>query len=84
MEYLKKTRKEGIVLQLDKSKSLKVYTDTDFSGNWYKVISEFDASTAKLRTESLILYTGCPIVCQSKLQTQSSLSTTEAEYIALY
>ena len=83
VEYLKKTRNKVIILKPDKSKSLEVYADADFSGNWNKETSEFDASTAKSRTGFLILYAGCPIVWQSKLQTQCSLSTTEAEYIAL-
>lgn len=35
------------------------------------------------RTGCVILYTGCLITWFSKLQTEISLSTTEAEYIAL-
>ena len=36
--YLKKTRKQGIVLKPDKSKLLEVYVDADFSGNWSSTI----------------------------------------------
>ena len=32
---------------------------------------------------NVIWYAGCPIYCQSKLQTEIALSTAEAEYIAL-
>jgi len=31
----------------------------------------------------VIMYAGCPVLCQSKLQTEISLFTAEAEYIAL-
>ena len=31
----------------DKSKSLEVYTDADYSGNWYKPTAADNASTAK-------------------------------------
>lgn len=35
------------------------------------------------RTGYVVLYANCPIIWCSKLQTEISLSTTEAEYIAL-
>ena len=35
------------------------------------------------RTGYVIYYGGCPIIWHSKLQSEISLSTTEAEYIAL-
>ena len=44
---------------------------------------EHDASTAKSRTGFVVMYTGCPIIGSSKLQTQVTLSTTEVEYIKL-
>ena len=67
----------------NKSKSLEVYADADFSGNWYKPTAADDASTAKSRSGYLVLYAGCPIIWSSRLQTQVALSTTEAEYISL-
>ena len=57
--------------------------DADCRGNWNKLTSFEDTSTAKSRTGYVIRFTGCPIVWGSKLQTQIVLSTTEAEYIAL-
>ena len=67
----------------NKSKSLEVYADADFSGNWYKPTATDDASTAKSRSGYLVLYASCPIIWSSRLQTQVALSTTEAEYISL-
>jgi hypothetical protein len=50
---------------------------------WNPGIAEGDASTSKSRSGFVIKYAGCPIIWQSKLQTETALSTTEAEYIAL-
>ena len=83
IKYLKKTKHQGIFLTPEKTKSLEVYADADFSGNWYKDTSIHDASTTKSRTGFLIMYVGCPILWCSKLQTQVTLSTTEAEYVSL-
>ena len=83
VKYLKKTKHRGIILDPDRAKSLEVYADADFSGNWNKNAAEHDASTAESRTGYIILYEGCPIIWCSKLQTQVSLSTTEAEYVSL-
>ena len=42
-----------------------------------------DASNVYSRTGFVIRYAGCPILWQSKLQTEIALSTAEAEYIAM-
>ena len=42
-----------------------------------------DVSTAKSRTGYIIMYSKCPLLWASKLQTMVALSTTEAEYMAL-
>ena len=62
VRYLKSTRNKGIVLKPNQEKSLEVYADADFAGNWFKDTAEFDASTAKSRTGFLILYASYPIV----------------------
>ena len=81
--YLKHTRSQGIILKPDSTKSIEVYADADFSGNWNRNTAEYDASTAKSRSGYIILHAGCPIFWSSKLQTQVALSTTEAEYVSL-
>jgi hypothetical protein len=82
-KYLQSTRDEGILLNPDLDKSFEVYADADFAGNWYSKTADEDPSTAKSRTGYVIMYGGCPLLWGSKLQTCISLSTTEAEYVAL-
>ena len=77
------TRSEGIILKPDKLKSIEVYADADFAGNWNINTAEHDASIAKSRSGYIVLYAGCPIIWSSKLQTQVALSTTEVEYVSL-
>ena len=60
-----------------------VFVDADFCGLWDKDTAIHDPSTAKSRTGFIIKYAGCPIIWASRLQTETALSTTEAEYIAL-
>ena len=82
-KYLKHTRSDGIILNPNRLKSIEVYADADFAGNWNINTAEYDASTAKSRSGYIVLYAGCPIIWSSKLQTQVALSTTEAEYVSL-
>jgi hypothetical protein len=81
--YLLATRDKGLILCPDASKALECYADADFAGAWHKDDATFDIDTAKSRSGYLITFAGCPLVWQSKLQTEIALSTTEAEYIAL-
>ena len=57
--------------------------DADFSGNWKVESAMNEPTTSKSRTGWVIKYASCIISWASKLQTQTALSTTEAEYIAL-
>ena len=81
--YLKRTRTLGLKFKPNPSKGFKDYVDADFSGLWNRIEAPTDPSTAKSRAGWIIFYAGCPIIWASRLQTQVSLSTTEAEYIAL-
>ena len=47
----------------------KMYADADFCGNWHHPTAGDGPSTAKFRTGYAILYTGCPIIWCSKMQT---------------
>ncbi len=73
----------GTHFKPDRDKGFKCYCDADFSGNWNKHLAPFDPSTAKSQSGWIIFYAGCPVIWASKLQTQVTLSTTEAEYIAM-
>jgi hypothetical protein len=81
--YLTFTREQGIILDPQDGKSFEVYADTDLCGNWNRSTAMKDVSNAKFRPGYIISFSGCPITCSSKLQTQIALSTTEAEYISL-
>ena len=66
----------------DPNKGLEVYADADFCGLFNPETALFDPVTAKSRTGYIIKYMGCPIIWVSKLQTETTLSTCEAEYTA--
>ena len=82
VRYLIDTKDEGVILDPSNA-SFDCFVDADFCGTWNPETAGGDASTSKSRTGFVIKYAGCPIVWQSKLQTETALSTTEAEYIAL-
>eukprot|EP00957_Ditylum_brightwellii_P211959 15366807-Ditylum_brightwellii.AAC.1 len=62
---------------------LKVPQDINLSGKWFKKIDMTDATNAKSRTGYIITYANWPMLWASKLQTLATLSTIEAEYVAL-
>ena len=87
IQYLLSTRTKdgsykGLLFKIDKSKSIDIYVDASFAGDWDRSWSE-EPSSVFSRTGFVIYYAGCPVVWMSKLQTEISLSTTESEYIAL-
>jgi hypothetical protein len=81
--YLKGTRNKGMVYRPDPDKGLEVYVDSDFAGNWNKDKAPTDRDTARSRHGYIIMYSGCPVVWKSQLQTEIALSSTEAEYTGL-
>jgi hypothetical protein len=83
VRYLKKSGELGIHFNPKPEKGFECYCDADFSGNWTSTIADVDPSTSKSCSGWVIFYAGCPIIWASKLQTQTALSTTEAEYIAM-
>ena len=82
VRYLIGTRDKGIILD-PKEHSFIVWCDADFSGNWDASTASEDPITAKSRSGYAITYASCPIYWASKLQTEITLSTTEAEYVSL-
>ena len=58
------------------------YVDADFCGLWGSEDPE-DPVVAKSRTGYILTLAGCPLMWVSKLQTEVSVSTMMAEYVAL-
>jgi hypothetical protein len=82
--YLKQTRDRGLVLNPVRDGTLTIdnYPDADFAG-LYGHEKSTDPASAKSRTGFVITVAGCPVLWQSKLQTETALSTMEAEIVAL-
>ena len=81
-KYLLDTKDKGLIFRPDISKGLECYVDADFAGGW-KDGDHSSPESVLSRTGFVIMFAGCPITWQSKLQTEIALSTTESEYIAL-
>ena len=82
LRYLKKTHKEGLIMQPTSDMRVDCYVDADFAG-LFSVEDKQDPISVKSRTGYVIMYRGAPLHWVSKMQTQIALSTMEAEYIAL-
>jgi hypothetical protein len=83
IRYLKKTRDIGLRFKPDTTLGFECYCDAYFSGNWNQAFAQHDPSMAKSQSGWVVFFAGCPIIWASKLQSQTTLSTTEAEYIAM-
>ena len=68
---------------MKRAKSFKVYSDSDFCGNWCRLAVSYDPSTAKLRSGSVLIYVGCLIVWDSELQMAIDLSSIQAGCVSL-
>ena len=81
--YLKQTSDRGMVMNVSKDVyKVDAYPDADFAG-MYGHENHTDPACAKSRTGFIITFADCPVYWQSKLQTETALSTMEAEIIAL-
>ena len=76
------TSNQGIIYTPDKTRSMDVYVDASFAGDWNQTWSD-EPTSVMSRTGYVICYARCPIIWCSKLQTEITLSTTESEYVAL-
>ena len=68
----------GLLFKINKFESIEIYVDVSFAGEWNK-----SWSTESSRIGFVVYYSGCPCIWISKLQTEISLSTTEAEYTTI-
>ena len=79
---MKGTKENGLIMYPKNDKGLECFVDADFTGGWSMNESD-DPASVNSCTGYIIKYNNCPILWTSKLQSEISLSTTEAEYIAL-
>jgi hypothetical protein len=83
LRYLKKTKNKGIIIKAqDRQFNLDLYCDADMAG-LYGREDPSDPVSVKSRTGYIILLSGWPIVWKSQLQSCITLSTMEAETVAL-
>jgi len=80
--YLCGTWDKGLVFKPSTALTLDCYVDADFAGLWNVEHSD-DPVCVKSCTGYVLTLGRCPLIWASKLQSKISLSTTEAEYIAL-
>jgi hypothetical protein len=81
--YLKKTLHQGTIIRPNnKELTLDCYCDADFAG-LFAVEDPEDPRSTRSRTGFVITLGGTPVIWASRLQTETALSTMEAEYIAL-
>ena len=80
---MKATRDRGLILNPNSDLcKLDYYPDADFEGMYGHELPT-DPACVKIRTGFVITFADCPIFWASKLQTETSLSTMEAEINAL-
>jgi hypothetical protein len=80
--YLKVTRDHGHVLNPTKELKINCYPDADFVG-MYGHENPTDPSCVKSQTGFVTTVANCPVLWQSKLQTETALWTMEAKIVAL-
>lgn len=80
--YLLKTRDKGLVLTPTKELNIQAFPDADFAG-LYSYEDNRDPISVRSRTGFVITVANCPVLWQSKLQTETATSTMEAEIVAL-
>jgi hypothetical protein len=81
IRYLIGTKEQGTIFNPDLSEGLNCYVDADFAGLWGHEDKQ-DPVSVKSRTGFTLTLFGCPIIWQSKLQAEITLSSTAEEYVA--
>jgi hypothetical protein len=82
VRYLKGTREKGLIMRPTGELKIDCYVDADFCGLWGSEDPD-DPTVAKSRTGYILMLAGCPLMWVSKLQSEVSVSTMMAEYVAL-
>jgi histone deacetylase 1/2 len=81
--YLAGTLDNGLIIRPNRTNlAIDCFCDADFAGLWtYEDVQ--DPTCTRSRTGYLLTLGGTPLLWSSRLQTETALSTMEAEYIAL-
>jgi len=82
VRYLIGTREKGMIFRPTKDWKIDCFVDADFCGLWGSEDPD-DPIVSKSRTGYIVTLAGCPLLWSSKLQTETSVSTMMAEYVAL-
>ena len=82
VRYLIGTRTRGLIFCPTDDWKIDCYVDADFCGLW-GVENPDDPIVSKSRTGFIITLAGCPLMWKSCLQSEVSVSTMHAEYVAL-
>ena len=80
--YLLGTKDKGLILKPNEDLNINCFADADFAGLW-GIENSQDPISVKSRSGWVIMVGGCPVIWASKMQTETALSTMQAEYIAL-
>lgn len=80
--YLLYTKDKGLILTPAKNLNINAYPDADFAG-LYGYEDSLDPVCVRSRTGFIITVANCPVLWQSKLQTETATSTMEAEIVAM-
>ena len=78
---MKGTKEKGIIYKPDELKGTECYIDVDFARGYTNEKAE-EQILLFSRTGYVIFYYTCPLIWVSKLQSEISLLTVEAEYVA--
>jgi len=81
IRYLLDTKDKGIIFEPKPDQGLDCWVDADFAG-LYGYEDEQDPTSVKSRTGFCLTLFGCPVIWSSKMQTDITLSSTAAEYVA--
>ena len=79
--YLQGTKMKGLILKPSKQLTVDCFVDADFAGQW-NVENPEDPLCVKSQMGYVLLVGNCPVQWVSKLQSEISGSTMEAEYIS--
>jgi Reverse transcriptase (RNA-dependent DNA polymerase) len=82
IRYLSGTKDKGLVMRPSTDLKLDCYVDADFAGLW-GIEDPNDSISVRSRSGYIITLSNCPLLWVSKLQTLTSVSTMESEYVAL-